>query len=146
MKKLICSALILLILLSSLTACNFTQTVSGILTDSAESTPKVEEMMLALAENRQSDAIALMHPQVADNSEAAIAQMSDYLDGRKVSSLEANSVNINNSVGTSGKSKEEQVIYRVTLTDNTVIFLNVVHLSDNGREGFTSFQLVLGAI
>lgn len=146
MKKKICFVLVLLVLLSSLTACNFTQNISGAMADKAESTPKVEEMMTALAQNSASDAKNLMHPQVSERSDDAITQMSAYLDGREFSSIELKSINVNVSTGTSGKSRQEQVTYQVTLTDGAVIYLNVVYLSDNGGTGFTSFQLVLGVV
>ncbi len=146
MKKLVCLVLVMLALLSCLTACSFTQNLSGDLAGKAESTSKVEEMMAALAENRTSDAKALMHTQSAERSDAAIAQMSAYLDGREVSSMELKSINVNTSTGTSGKTRQEQVAYKVILTDGVVIYLNVVYLSNNAGTGFTSFQLVLGVV
>lgn len=146
MKKLICLVSVLLILLGCLTACNFTQNMSGALAGEAESTPKVEEMMTALAENRTSDAKTLMHPQATEKSDTAIAQMSTYLAGRETSSMELKSINVNNSTGTSGKTRQEQVTYQVTLSDDSVIYLNVVYLSNNAGTGFASFQLVLGVV
>lgn len=146
MKKLICISLVLLVLFGCLTACNFTQNMSGALAGTAEATPKVEEMMLALAEDRAADAKALMHPQVAATSDNAIAQMSAYLAGREASSMELKSVNVSTSAGTAGKSRQERIAYQVTLSDGAVIYLNVVYLSDNGGAGFASFQLVLGVI
>lgn len=146
MKKTVCLVLVLLALFSCLTACNFTQNLSGALAGNAESTPKVKEMMIALAENRTSDAKALMHPQTAEDSDIAIAQMSDYLDGRKPDSIELKNINVNTSTGTSGKTRQEQAGYQVTLTDGDVIYLSVVYLSSNDGVGFSSFQLVLGVV
>lgn len=146
MKKLICLVSVLLILLSCLTACNFTQKMSGALAGEAECTPKVQEMMTALAENRTTDAKAMMHPQAAETSDAAIAQMRDYMTGREVSAMELKSININTSTGTSGKTRQEQAAYQVTLTDGAVIYLNAVYLSNNAGTGFASFQLVLGVV
>ena len=146
MKKLICFGLVLLALLGCLTACNFTQNMSGAIAGEAEATPKVEEMMAALADDNTSDAKALLHPQVAETSDNAIAQMSTYLAGRKVSAIELISINISTSTGTAGKTRQEQVGYQVTLTDGAVIFLNAVYLSDNQGTGFASFQLVLGVV
>lgn len=102
--------------------------------------------MAALAENRASDAKALMHTQSAESSDAAIAQMISYLDGRKVSSMELKSINVNTSTGTSGKTRQERVAYQVILTDGVVIYLNVVYLSNNTGTGFAEFQLVLGVV
>ena len=146
MKKMICFALVLLALLGCLTACNFTQNMSGAIAGEAEATPKVEEMVAALADGRASDAKALMHPQMAATSDSAIAQMSAYLAGRKASAMELKSINISTSTGTAGKTRQERVAYQVTLTDGTVIFLNVVYLSDNKGTGFAAFQLVLGVV
>lgn len=129
-----------------LTSCTFSSNMSGLLAGEAEATPEVEEMMLAMAENRESDAKALMHPQATEEAGAAITQMSTYLDGRKVDSMEPTSINVNTSTGTSGETREEQVTYRVTLDDGVVIHLNVVHLSDNDGSGFSSFQVVIGLV
>lgn len=146
MKKIICFALVLLVLLGCLTACNFTQNMSGAIAGEAEATPKAEEMMAALAADNTSDAKALLHPQVAETSDNAISQMSAYLAGRKASAMELKSINIHTSTGTAGKIRQEQVAYQVTLTDGAVIFLNVVYLSNNQGTGFASFQLVLGVV
>ena len=146
MKKIICFTLVLLALLGCLTACNFTQNMSGAIAGEAEATPKVEEMMAALAADNTSDAKALLHPQVAETSDNAITQMSAYLAGRKASAIELKSININTSTGTAGKIRQERVAYQVTLTDGSVIFLNVVYLSNNQGTGFASFQVVLGVV
>ncbi|MBQ6832198.1 MAG: hypothetical protein IJO28_06125 [Oscillospiraceae bacterium] len=146
MKKLISLTLVLVVLLGSLTACNFTQNLSGAIAGEAEATPKVEQMMLALAEDRAADAKAFMHPQTADASDGAIAQMSAYLSGRKVSTMELTSINVNTSTGTAGTTRQERVNYQVTLQDGDVICLNVLYLSNNQGTGFASFQLVLGAV
>lgn len=135
-----------LVLFIFLTSCTFSSNMSGLLAGEAEATAEVEEMMLAMAENRESDAKALMHPQATEEAGAAIAQMSTYLDGRKVDSMEPTSINVNTSTGTSGETREEQVTYRVTLDDGVVIHLNVVHLSDNDGSGFSSFQVVIGLV
>lgn len=146
MKKLICFVLAVLVLGSCMTACNFTKNLSGALAENAESTAKVEEMMEALAENRSPEAKALMHPDASGKSDAAITQMSDYLAGRKVRSMELKNINVNTSSGTSGNTKQENVAYQATLTDGSVIYLNVVYLSNRAGTGFTSFQLVLGVV
>ncbi|MGM9668920.1 MAG: hypothetical protein ACI3VZ_04095 [Faecousia sp.] len=146
MKKLICFVLVPLVLLSCLTACNFTKNISGALTEEAESAPKVEEMMTALAENRASDAKSLMHPQVTENADAAIAQMCDYLAGREISSMEQRNINVHTSTGTSGRTRQEQMTYQVTLNDGTVFYLNAVYFSDAAGSGFVAFQLVLGLV
>ena len=146
MKKLISVALILLAVFGCLTGCNFTQKLSGALADEAESTPQVENMMTALAQNRTSDAEKLMHPQVSEKSDAAMMQMSDFLAGRAAVSMELKNINVKTSAGTSGKIRQEEVAYQVTLTDGAVIYINVIYLSNNAGSGFTSFQLALGVV
>ena len=146
MKKIICFTLGLLALLGCLTACSFTQNVSGVMAGEAEATPKVEEMMAALADDNASDAKALLHPQVAATSDTAIAQMSSYLAGRKASAIELKSITVNTSTGTAGTTRQERITYQVTLTDNAIIFLNVVYLSNSQGTGFASFQVVLGVV
>ena len=146
MKKIICFTLVLLALLSCLTACNFTQNVSGAIAGEAEATPKVEEMMAVLADNNAPDAKVLLHPQVAETSDDAIAQMSDYLAGRKASAIELMGITVNTSTGTAGTTRQERVGYRVTLDDDAVIYINAVYLSNNQGNGFASFQIVLGVV
>ncbi len=146
MKKLICFIFVLAVLLSSLTACNFTTNISGALESKAESPLYVEEMLVALAENRSADAKNLLHPHLTEKSDESISQMIDYMSGCEIISMEMNSINISTSTGTSGKSRQEQVTYKVTLTDGAVIYINTTYLSDNAGTGFTSFQLVLGVI
>lgn len=146
MKKKICLILAMTVLLGCLTACNFTQNLNGVSADNAESTPKVKEMMSALTQNRLDDAKALMHPDISEASDTAIAQMSAYLSDREAKSFEAKNVSINTSTGTSGKTRQEQIAFKVTLSDSTVIYINAIYLSNNQGDGFSTFQLVLGMV
>ncbi len=146
MKKSISLILTIVLLAVCLSSCNFTQNLSGVLSDSAEATPKVEKMMEALALDNTEDGKALLHPASAEESDAALDQISDYLDGRKASSMEVTSINISASTGTAGKVRQEQVAYKVVLEDEAVIYLSVNYLSDNDGEGFASFQLILGVV
>ena len=145
MKKAIYLTLTLM-LLGCLTACGFNVNVNNAVNAKAESAPKVEEMMQALTENRLADAKVLMHPQVAEKSEAALAQVSDYLAGRNADSIEPINVSVKTSTGTSGKARQEQMVYQVALPDGVTVFLNVVYLSNDAGSGFASFQLVLGVV
>lgn len=145
MKKFICFPLVLLILLGCLTACDM-QKVMDEIADKAEATPKVEEMMTALAEGNTSDAKALLHPDTGEEADAAIGQMSTYLAGRTTSAIELKTINVSTSTSTSGKVRQEKLTYQVTLSDSSAIYLNVVYLSDKDGTGFSSFQMVLGVI
>ncbi|MBE6587119.1 MAG: hypothetical protein E7647_01740 [Ruminococcaceae bacterium] len=146
MKKVISLSFVLLILVSFLTACNFTQNLAGALADDAESTKKAEELLLAMAEARDSDVKALLHPTVAETSDDAIAQMAEYLAGRKATDTEVINVSINTSTGTSGKMRQESITYKITLEDSTEFYVSSVYLSDGDGSGFISFQLVLGLV
>ena len=145
MKKWICFVLVLLVL-GSFTGCNVTQNMSGAIAGKAEATPKVEAMMAALSAANTADAKVLLHPQVAESSDNAITQMSTYLAGRTVETMEVTGITVNTSTGTSGNTRQERVNYRVALADGAVIFLNVVYLSNNQGTGFASFQIVLGVV
>lgn len=144
MKKIISVAIIMLVLLSCFTACNFTQNVSGVLAGEAQATPKVNEMMSALADRRISDAKALLYPQVSESSDNDVEQLSLYIAGRETKSIELKSINVNSTAGTNGKTREEQVTYTVALSDDTVISISAVYLSDKDGSGFTSFKILLG--
>ena len=146
MKKLICVILVMLTLVCSLTACKFTQNMSGALAGNAESTPKAEEMMAALTQSRLADAKALLHPAAEENADTAITQMSDYLAGREVSTLKLQNINVKTTTGTSGKTTQEQAAYKVTLSDNSIVYINAVYLTNDDGAGFVSFQLVLGIV
>ena len=78
--------------------------------DGRESTLKAEELLLALSENRPADAKELMHQEVAEKLETALAQISTYLAGRTVSDMEALNVNIKTTTGTGGKITQEQIV------------------------------------
>jgi len=146
MKKLVCLSLVLVVLLGCLTACNFTQNKTGPLAGEAQSESKVEKMLTALAQSNLSDAKALMHAETAEEADDGLNQISDFLAGREATSIEQKSIKVSTSSGTSGKTRQEQVAYQVTLNDGDVIYLNVVYRSDSDGDGFVSFQLVLGVV
>lgn len=143
MKKSISLILVLLLLLGCFTSCGISTLFSDAISGDSEATPKVEEMITALAEKDLSKAKELMHPQVADESDDDIERMSDYLDGRDAESVKVTNISINTSTGTSGKVREEQITYEVALEDGEVISLNVVYLSNKDGKGFYSFGIVI---
>lgn len=140
MKKIICMALIPMIIILGLSACNLKDALSK----NAEATPKVEEMFDALSENRVNDAKALMHPEIIATSESGIIQLCDYLDGQKANTIVLDSISVNSSVGTAGKTRQEQLTYKITLNDGSTLNLNVVYLSNKNGSGFTTFNLSIG--
>lgn len=144
MRKLVCFSLAILVLFC-FTACNLNLNLEDLANES-ESAAITEEMLDILAEKRVDDAKALFHPQVDEEIDTAITQMCDFLDGRKAESVEIISININNSTGTGGRSRQEQVSYSVRLDDGQIIYASAVYLSDQDGDGFVSFQLILGII
>ena len=143
MKKSISFILVVTVLLCCFTSCDITANFSDALSGKAESTPKVEEMLSALAENDMSAAEALLHPQIADDSDDMLERLADYIDGRKAESVEVTSVGINTFTDTGGKSRQEEISCEVKLDDGASVSLNVVYLSDSQGEGFSVFQIVL---
>lgn len=146
MKKNISLVVALLLVMCCLTACNFTSNMSGMVGGEMQATSKVKDMMTAMAEKRLDDAEALMHSSVASNSGDEITQMSDFLSGRKVTSMVQKGVNVKTSTGTGGKVRQENATFQVSLDDGSSIHLSVTYLSNNVGEGFVSFQIVLGVV
>ena len=145
MKRIFCLAIVLVVLVGCFASCDLAESMQGIVNavgSKVESGPKVEEMMDAMSEGRKSDAKELLHPDVADDSDKAIDQMSAFLADRKVEQMELKSVNLN----TSNKGNQEEVVYEITLDDGDIFYVKAVYLSNDDGEGFTDFQFVLGMI
>ncbi len=146
MKRLITIALIMLVALFCLTACNFTQKLTGTLEENAESASKVDDMLSALSNANLSGAKELMHSDAPEGTDDAIEQMIEYINGRNVTSKELSGINVNVSTGTSGKSVQEELAYKITLDDSTVIYVSTAYLSNDMGSGFISFQIVIGVV
>ncbi len=144
MKKIICLVFVILSILSCLTACSFLSNITNKIENNAESKPKIEEMMSLLAENRISDAKNLLHPEANEDANEALEQIASYINGRNAGSMKLTNINISSSTGTSGKTRQEQVTYQVTLTDGEIVSLNTIYLSNKAGNGFISIQLALG--
>ena len=135
MKKALCLLTVLAVVVGLFAACNLGE---------SQAKPKVEEMMLALAEGDDAAAEALMHPDVDPKAKEQLVQIEDYLAGRKVSSMEQKNISFNKFVGTNGKESREDVTYQVKLEDNTEIYISVSYLENTSGSGFTAFQMSLG--
>ena len=144
MRKILCVTIALITLLFCLISCNFYVNSSGALAGESQVISRTEEIMSALSKNQLSEAKEFMHPTVAENSNSALAQISDYLDGRKATSIEQIDISVKSSNGTKGKIIQEQLTYTIMLDDGENIQLAASHLSDNDGVGFTSFQIMLG--
>lgn len=147
MKKTISLSLVILAIISCLTACNInTNSLMNSLNDKAESSPKIENMMIALTSGNASDAKALLHPQTNPDADNSINQMIEYLNGKQINSMELTNINLSSSVGTSGRVKQEHATYKIVLSNSETIGISAVYLSNNEGSGFVSFQLLLGII
>ena len=146
MKKRFWILLAVIAALCLLTACNFSTNLSNAGSSQMQATPKAKEMMSALAANDSAAAVKMMHPDVMEKADEAIAQMSGYVAGRKTTQLQLVNFNVSTSAGTSGKIRQEKVVYQATLEDGEMIYLSATYVSGNAGEGFASFQIVLGAV
>ena len=102
-------------------------------------------MLTALGQGDSEAALALMHPD-SKYTEATVAQMIRFLDGRQMKEIEQVTLNVNNTTNASGTTRKEQASFRVTLDDGEQIFLSVNHITSPDAEGFASFQIILGAV
>lgn len=150
MKRMIV-VMVLLTCLQMLTGCSFNSSISnntGITEMDAKY--QVATMMEYLTAGDMDQALMLMHPdRTADAWERdkviyRLKQMIDYIDGRKCTAMQQQSLNVQNSVGTSGSTKQESAIFLVTLGDSTTFRLSVVYLTGNEQEGFLLYQIILG--
>ena len=152
MKKIVCIALAVMCLLMA--GCNFNTNFSdgGINLAQMEAKPQLEQMLNALAAKDMDAALALMHPSVVDNAQkkenvkAMLQQMMNFVDGRTFQALSQQSLNVKNSVGTAGSVKQETATFRVTFGTAEVCYLTVTSVTQAGKTGFVSYQLVLGVV
>ena len=147
MKKVCLFSIVILLLLLCLPSCNLGQQLTDSLENESKSKIKVEEMFTYLSENDVQNAKALIHSNSNfENVESAIKQMIDYIDGREAVSFELDGINVRTSVSTSGNEKQEDVCYIVTLSDQSIIYINATYISNNSGEGFYSYQISFGLI
>ena len=139
MKRVLCILAVAMVVCCLFTACTLSTGFGK-----SQTQPKVEEMMLALAEGDDAAAQALLHPDVDENAEEQLALIKEYLAGRQISSLEQQNVSVNKSVGTGGTVLREEVTYQATLDDNTEIYILASYLDDDNGEGFTAFRIAIG--
>ncbi|MBE6960584.1 MAG: nuclear transport factor 2 family protein [Ruminococcaceae bacterium] len=151
MKKLVCIALAVMCLLMA--GCNFNTNFSnnGINVAQMEATPQVGQMLNALAAKDVEAALALMHPSVVNNAQkkenvkAMLQQMMNFVDGRDFQALSQRSLNVKSSIGSQGNVKQEVAMFQVNIGEE-VCYLSVTSVTQDGKTGFTSYQLVLGVV
>ena len=151
MKK-ITALLLITVLILPLAGCNFNSSIS----DSGgnlemEAKQQVADMLEAMTQKDMEAVLALMYPDLLEDEIKKLPvidqlqQIMDYVDGRKVLSFEQLSVNVKNSSGTAGKVKQEQAVFKVMLAEETV-YVSVTYLTQNGKSGFISYQMILGVV
>ena len=144
MKKLISLTLVLLILIACVTSCDVLNSITGALEETAESSAKVMDMLTALSQERMDDAKRLLHPSVSDD--IALEQLAEYIKGRTVVSMSLMGINIRKDVGTNGNVTTEELSYKTTLSDGSIIYVSSVYVSDTSGVGFTSFSIGFGIV
>ena len=151
MKK-ITALLLITVLILPLAGCNFNSSIS----DSGgnlemEAKQRVADMLEAMTQKDMEAVLALMYPDLLEDEIKKLPvidqlqQIMDYVDGRKVLSLEQQSVNVQNSSGTAGTVKREQAVFKVGFAEETV-YISVTYLTQNGKSGFISYQMILGVV
>lgn len=139
MKKLLTVTALVLILALTLSACGMTIDMT------AQAEPHIKEMLTALSAGDLEAAKALLHPdRVDDATDGALEALVALLDGREVASCVQVSINVQTSTGTGGTSRTESGTVHVLFTDDTDLRLSYSYVSDNGGEGFATFQFLVG--
>ena len=141
-KVLICLLLVGCLLL---TGCNLSYT-NSLPSAELKSVESFNTILTALSTGDIAAAKALMYPEVAEASVAPLTQISEFLDGRKVTKLEKVANQVRSSTGTQGKIWEEKEQYTAVLEDETPVAFVIFYYEQGTDVGFTSVQLVLGAI
>lgn len=139
MKKLLSVTALLLVFVLALSACGMTIDMT------AQAESHIKDMLAALTAGDLEAANALLHPERPDDAtDAAMAAMIDLLDGREVDSCVQVSINVHTSTGTGGTSRTESGTVHILFTDGTDLSLSYSYVSDNGGEGFATFQFLVG--
>ena len=147
MKKQKIQLVLLVAIAYLMTACNFTTNFSDSTGNTKmEACQQVEDMMTALSQDDRETALALMYPEYASKLADIYEQLAGFMDGRKVSNMTQKSVNIKKSNGTDGKVQQETATFLVALEDGMELYLSVCYVTESNKEGFVSFQLVLGVV
>ena len=142
MKRVIAACMVLIMMLVCLTGC---AGLSAVLDQTAGCKDQVQQMVIALTEGDQEKAMALMHPTVDPwDAEVSCAQMSAFLDGRKLVSITTTGVSISSFVGIGGKTEQETATFRAELEGGDQMEVSATYLKDSEGEGFVSFRLTIG--
>ena len=147
MKKLLCLTLVIVMTVCALSSCALMEKIVMRILENAESPDKVDEMMAALADDQIDDAKVLMHPDVTEDVLGdSLEAMATYLDGRIMLSKQVTSLSVKKNHKNSQKVREESISYNITLSDETVITVETIYISDENGAGFTTFRLALGVM
>ena len=151
MRKLGAFVLTMLLILS-LAGCNFNTSFNdSVGVKDMQAKQQVADVLEAMTQKDMEAVLALMYPDLVEDEIKKLPlidqlqQIMDYVDGRKVLSLEQLSVNVQNSSGTAGTVKREQGAFKVGFAEETV-YISVTYLTQNGKSGFVSYQPILGVV
>ena len=103
-------------------------------------------MLSALSSGDAAAAKALLHPDVSAEKAQTLAQLQEYLNGRKVTNLKQMNWKVSTGAGLGGTSRQEQGSFQATLDDGTVIYLSACYVTEDQAQGFIAFQFVLGIV
>lgn len=145
MKRAICLVMVVVLSLTILTACNLTTNTSGGFAQ-MQAQEEVDSMLSALSSGDAAAAKALLHPDVSAEKAQTLAQLQEYLNGRKVTDLKQLNWKVSTSAGLGGTSRQEQGSLQATLDDGTVIYLSACYVTEDQAQGFIAFQFVLGIV
>ena len=133
---------LIVIMLFSLIGCTFYNSSQGI--GKSDYADQTRQMLDALSRGDMDSAMKLMHPEAKKNARPGLTQIVDYLDGRKVVSMEQMRISTQSNSGLTGRATLEQAGFDLKLDDGTLCSVSMAYMKDSAGEGYTSVQLILG--
>ena len=141
MRKIAC--ILIAAMLLSMTGCWMNSQWIG----TSNYTEQTQKMLDALSAGDMDSAMKMMHPSVTPvNARPGLAQIVDYLDGRKVVSMEQMRISTQKTSSLTGSAAMEQAGFDLVLDDGTLCSVSMAYLKDPEGEGFSSVQLILGVV
>ena len=141
MKKAL-SLLLVIITICSLTSCALLEKINGFAEKEAQCPPLIDEMMAAIAECDQGRAALLLHPTVRDEAECAgFDALCELINHRAVIKKELQAFNFYVGIHNFKKYREETLTYKITLSDEEVVYAQVIYRNDADGEGFYTFYV-----
>lgn len=133
---------LIIIMLFSMTGCTFYNSSRGI--GKSDYADQTQQLLDALSQGDLDSAMKLMHPDAQNNARPGLTQIVDYLDGRKVVSMEQMRIHTQSNSSLTGSTTLEQAGFDLKLDDGTLCSVSMAYMKDSAGEGYTSVQLILG--